>query len=147
LHLGAALGAGPPELSTAFSAYGLPLGEAFQLRDDVLGVYGDPDVTGKPAGDDLREGKRTVLVAYALEAANDAQTEQLRRHLGDPQLAEDGITVLREIIAATGALDRVEELISVRAAAAGRALDDVVMDAEARSALLQLAEAASRRLV
>src|SRR5205085_10383104 len=85
LHLGAALADAPPDLYETFSAFGLPLGEAFQLRDDVLGVYGDPATTGKPAGDDLREGKRTVLVAFALEAANDAQREQIRRRLGDPQ--------------------------------------------------------------
>src|SRR5512140_3008556 len=73
LHLGAALADGSSELSAAYSAYGLPLGEAFQLRDDVLGVFGDPAETGKPAGDDLREGKRTVLVAYAREKATRQQ--------------------------------------------------------------------------
>ena len=67
LHLGAALAGAPTELVDTYSGYGLPLGEAFQLRDDVLGVFGDPEQTGKPAGDDLREGKRTVLVATAVE--------------------------------------------------------------------------------
>ena len=66
LHVGAALAGGSPSTVEALSAYGLPLGEAFQLRDDLLGVFGDPEVTGKPAGDDLSEGKRTVLVALAL---------------------------------------------------------------------------------
>mgnify|MGYP001614320749 CR=1 FL=1 len=68
LH-GAALAGASPEAVAALSAYGLPLGEAFQLRDDLLGVYGDPATTGKPAGDDLVEGKRTVLVALAMDAA------------------------------------------------------------------------------
>ena len=67
LQLGAALGGASPALRAAYDAYGLPLGEAFQLRDDVLGVFGDPAETGKPAGDDLREGKRTVLVALAVQ--------------------------------------------------------------------------------
>src|SRR3954454_3010575 len=122
LHLGAALGNGPADLTAALSGYGLPLGEAFQLRDDLLGVYGDPDVTGKPAGDDLREGKRTVLVAFAFEGANPAQTEQLRRRLGDPGLDGDGITVLRDVIAATGAVARVEHLIAERAEQAVQAV-------------------------
>ena len=78
LHLGAALAGGGQEVLDGFSGYGLPLGEAFQLRDDLLGVFGDPAQTGKPAGDDLREGKRTALVAMALEAADDAQAELVR---------------------------------------------------------------------
>ena len=68
-----------PSCSPTYDAYGLPLGEAFQLRDDVLGVFGDPATTGKPAGDDLREGKRTVLVALALERCSPAQAAQVRR--------------------------------------------------------------------
>jgi geranylgeranyl diphosphate synthase, type I len=146
LHLGAALAAGEPDLYDAFSGYGLPLGEAFQLRDDLLGVYGDPAATGKPAGDDLREGKRTVLVAFALESANDAQREQLRRRLGDPHLDDDGVTVLRDVIAATGAQSRVEGLIRRRVDEAVAALGAAAMDPMARAALEGLANAASQRL-
>ena len=69
LHIGAALAGATADTLTALSSFGLPLGEAFQLRDDLLGVFGDADTTGKPAGDDLVEGKRTVLVALALDAA------------------------------------------------------------------------------
>ena len=68
LHIGAALAGATGETIGQLSRFGLPLGEAFQLRDDLLGVFGDPEVTGKPAGDDLIEGKRTVLVALALDA-------------------------------------------------------------------------------
>ena len=145
LHLGAALADGPDALFAVLSDYGLPLGEAFQLRDDVLGVYGDPAETGKPAGDDLREGKRTVLVAFALEAANDAQHESLRRLLGDPALDEDGVTILRDIIAATGALERVEQLIAERYEQAHAALRSDLVDATAAAALAELASAATRR--
>ena len=145
LHLGAALGEGSSDLTAAFTGYGLPLGEAFQLRDDMLGVYGDPEVTGKPAGDDLREGKRTVLIAYAFDAANEAQAEQLRMRLGDPQLDTDGVTVLREIIAATGAVSRVEELITARTTEAVAALDTVTMEDSARTALIELAQTATAR--
>ena len=145
LHLGVALGGGSDSLMAAFTAYGLPLGEAFQLRDDLLGVYGDPDVTGKPAGDDLREGKRTVLIAYAVEAANEAQAEQLRVRFGDPQLDDDGVTVLRDVIAATGAVRRVEQLIVDHADEALRALESVVMDETAKISLIDLATTATRR--
>jgi geranylgeranyl diphosphate synthase type I len=144
LHLGAALGDGTPELTAAFTGYGLPLGEAFQLRDDLLGVYGDPDVTGKPAGDDLREGKRTVLIAYAVDASTPAQAEVLRARLGDPQLDADGVTVLRDVIAATGAVERVEQLIGERTEQAVRSLD-ITMDATARDALADLAATATTR--
>jgi geranylgeranyl diphosphate synthase type I len=145
LHLGTSLGGGSDELMAAFSAFGLPLGEAFQLRDDLLGVYGDPDVTGKPAGDDLREGKRTVLVAYAVEAADEAQAEQLQSRFGDPQLDDDGVTVLRDVIAATGAVRRVERLIVDHTDAALNALHGVTMDSDAHAALADLATTATRR--
>ncbi|MDQ4117669.1 MAG: polyprenyl synthetase family protein, partial [Actinomycetota bacterium] len=108
LHLGAALAGAGPELVGAYRRYGADIGVAFQLRDDLLGVFGDPGVTGKPAGDDLREGKRTALVAMALESATGAQTAVVKRHLGDPHLSEEGVAQLREVITDTGALARVE---------------------------------------
>ena len=74
------------ELYYALGAYGSPLGRAFQFRDDLLGVFGDPQLTGKPAGDDLREGKRTVLVAHAYAHADEAGRQLLLRRLGDPAL-------------------------------------------------------------
>ena len=102
-------------MSTALSSYGLPLGEAFQLRDDVLGVFGDPGETGKPAGDDLREGKRTVLVAATLTRA-DAERGGDRPHVtsATPASTPTDVEVLREIIAATGALAEVERMIAER---------------------------------
>jgi len=145
LHLGAALAAADDALLAALSEFGLPIGEAFQLRDDLLGVYGDPAETGKPAGDDLREGKRTVLVAYAIESANDAQRETLRRLLGDPALDEDGVTILRDVIDATGAVRRVEGLIDERYDHAQRALQSPLIDPGAADALRDLAAAATRR--
>ncbi len=83
LHLGAVLAGARPDVTAALTGYGLPLGIAFQLRDDVLGVFGDPAETGKPAGDDLREGKRTVLIALTLERASAAQADAVLRRLGD----------------------------------------------------------------
>jgi geranylgeranyl diphosphate synthase type I len=146
LLFGAALAGAPPELCTAYSAFGLPLGEAFQLRDDVLGVFGDPDRTGKPAGDDLREGKRTYLVASAFTAARPADRAVLDAGLGNPDLDDDGVAVLRSIIRDTGALARTEERISALTTAALTALQGAGIDAEARSVLTELADAATRRI-
>ena len=145
LHLGATLAGADPELLDVYTAYGLPLGEAFQLRDDVLGVFGDPTETGKPAGDDLREGKRTVLIATAVERATPAQAAQLRRHLGDPGLTAEGVDALREVIEATGALPAVEALIRSLTAQALDTLDGV--PEPARTALGRLAVAATMRRV
>jgi geranylgeranyl diphosphate synthase, type I len=133
-------------LSAAYSAFGLPLGEAFQLRDDVLGVFGDPARTGKPAGDDLREGKRTYLVASAFEAAPAADRAALDAGLGDPTLDDAGVARLRSIIRDTGALDRTERRIVELTDAALAALAAAAIDQEARAVLIELAAAATRRL-
>ena len=144
LHLGAAL-AGRPALTAAYTAFGLPLGIAFQLRDDVLGVFGDPAETGKPAGDDLREGKRTVLVAAATERAGDAQAALLRDHLGDPGLDAAGVEALRDVIRDTGALAACESMIERYAAEAMAALESAPITPDARTALSGLAVAATTR--
>ncbi|MCB0914766.1 MAG: polyprenyl synthetase family protein [Actinobacteria bacterium] len=147
LHLGAALAGAPPEIRDAYSAYGLPLGAAFQLRDDVLGVFGDPEMTGKPAGDDLREGKRTVLVAKALEAASPGQAHVLRTYLGDPSLDADHIDQMREIITETGALAQVETLIAELAEESHAAITEVDLHPPAADVLVGLIVAATARKV
>jgi geranylgeranyl diphosphate synthase type I len=145
LLIGAALAGGSPAVSTALSAYGLPLGEAFQLRDDVLGVFGDPGETGKPAGDDLREGKRTVLVAATLSRSDARETAIVRRHLGDPGLDGRDVEVLREIITSTGALAEVERMIAERYEQALAALAAPELDAAAVGVLTELAEISTSR--
>ncbi len=147
LHLGAALAGAGQEVFDAFSGYGLPLGEAFQLRDDVLGVFGDPSQTGKPAGDDLREGKRTALVAMAMEAASPAQASVVRRHLGDPHLGEPGVSALRTVLTDTGAVGRVEGLIGTLMDDALAALAAAPLTEPAREVLGELAVAATSRSV
>jgi len=145
LLLGAALAGAPPAIVAAYSGYGLPLGEAFQLRDDVLGLFGDPAVTGKPAGDDLREGKRTFLVAAALEAAGAADRETLATRLGDPKLDDAGVAELRQIITGSGALARTEQRITELNAAAVAALATAPVEPVAAEALTALATAATIR--
>jgi geranylgeranyl diphosphate synthase, type I len=117
----AAAGVSAPDRD-ALSTYGLDLGEAFQLRDDLLGVFGDPAHTGKPAGDDLREGKRTVLVALTLDGASATTTALFDKLLGAPDLDEAGVEELRALITASGAPDRVEQMILDLTASARTAL-------------------------
>lgn len=145
LLIGAVLAGAPDDLLAAYSAYGLAVGEAFQLRDDVLGVFGDPDGTGKPAGDDLREGKRTVLVALALAEADPAQAALLRERLGDPDLDPAGVDALRDVIVRTGALDAVEKLIVELTAAARAALERAEIASPAREVLERLVVTATAR--
>ena len=146
LLLGASFADGDGGLAAAYSAFGLPLGEAFQLRDDVLGVFGDPTETGKPAGDDLREGKRTVLVALALRAAGPADAALVGDLLGRPDLDAAGVDTLRRVISDTGALQAVEEMIDDRVRRSLVALDRAPVAAAARGAFLALVEAATARV-
>ena len=144
LHIGAALAGASAHDLEALSAFGLPLGEAFQLRDDLLGVYGDPATTGKPAGDDLVEGKRTVLVALALEGADDSSAELLDSSLGRP-LTEPEVDRLRSVITASGAQARVEAMITELCDQAVAALESAPIDPGARDVLRGLAAAATQR--
>ncbi len=143
LLLGGTLAGADPALLATYDEYGRAVGEAFQLRDDVLGVFGDPAATGKPAGDDLREGKRTVLVALTLERCSPAQAALVRRSLGDPRLDAAGLEALREVITGSGALDVVEGMIDDLSGRALAVLDGV--EPEARAVLSQLVAAATTR--
>ncbi|RCV55269.1 polyprenyl synthetase family protein [Marinitenerispora sediminis] len=145
LHLGAALAGRHDELAPVYTAYGIPLGIAFQLRDDVLGVFGDPDETGKPAGDDLREGKRTVLVAETLRRAPAAGAAEFRRHLGDPDLSAETVEWMRDLITDSGALAACERRIDRYVAQATDALQTDAVADDARSALADLIVAATAR--
>jgi geranylgeranyl diphosphate synthase, type I len=141
LHLGLALAGGPASLARGYSAYGLPLGEAFQLRDDVLGVFGSPEVTGKPAGDDLREGKETYLVLKARARSGQAGRRLLERALGDAKLTDDGVEAVRELMEACGALAETEARIAELLAQAKAALAGLDgLDERARAALAALAD-------
>ena len=145
--LGCALAGGSPALSDAFADAALPAGEAFQLRDDILGIFGDPETTGKPVGDDLREGKRTELIAYGLFRSSEAESEQLSRMLGDPDLSEGQVDRAREILVSSGALAEVERSIEELVEQSRRAedplrqagVDDAVLDefAEVRERLVR----------
>lgn len=148
IHVGACLaGAGETALAR-LSDFGLPLGEAFQLRDDLLGVFGDPATTGKPAGDDLVEGKRTVLIAHALAGADPAAASRLDEALAHP-LDADQVAELRAIIDASGARDAVEATITAlhdqAITALRRGRDEDGWDPIACAVLEDLASAVTQR--
>jgi len=145
LCLGGALAGGDSELISRYSAFGLPLGEAFQIRDDVLGVFGDPETTGKPAGDDLREGKRTVLIGLTLNNCSASERDYLDKHLGSPDLTGAEIDGLRAIIEQSGALGSVEAMIAELSDAAFGALELLPVDTVVGEALQHLADRAVRR--
>lgn len=130
----------------ALASYGLALGEAFQLRDDVLGVFGDPDETGKPAGDDLREGKHTALIAHALEFADTDGAELISASLGDPDLDDQTVAMCREVLTRSGALERTETMIQAGATAALAALEPLTnLTDEGRVALVELVTICTQR--
>jgi geranylgeranyl diphosphate synthase, type I len=145
LSLGAALAGADEDARRTCREVGLALGEAFQLRDDLLGVFGDPSSTGKPAGDDLREGKHTVLVARALQTASEADRRLLLSRLGDRALGPAEVDELRALLHRTGAVAAVEEII---AELAEPALEDLAASGWAEpglSVLLRLGRAAVDR--
>ncbi|MEW2581043.1 polyprenyl synthetase family protein [Streptomyces syringium] len=145
LRLGARLAGATHGQLHDLSAYAVPLGEAFQLRDDLLGVFGDPGHTGKSALDDLREGKQTVLVATALGRSTPVQRHTLQELLGDPHLSQDTADTLRDIFTATGAAAAVEQMIADRVGTAQRALCDADLQPDATVFLHNLASSVADR--
>ena len=128
-----------------YRAFGLPLGEGFQLRDDELGVFGQPEVTGKPAGDDLREGKRTVLVALTSAALSEKDAALLHDSLGDPELSDEQVERIRELMVSSGAFAKHEQLIEQKSQAVFEALEAMNLDELVHAALTDIVGRALRR--
>lgn len=145
LRLGGSLAGGPDDLLVAYDAYGIPLGTAFQLRDDLLGVLGDPAVTGKPAGDDLREGKRTVLVAEACARTDDAGRAALAAVLGVRDADDAAVARAVDVLRTCGAIAAVEARIDALTEQALAALDSRPAAPPAQDVLARLALAATAR--
>lgn len=140
LLLGATIAGASPEQLSALGGYGLPIGVAFQMRDDLLGVFGDPAQTGKPAGDDLREGKRTVLIEIARQKLPSNVRVLIDELLGDPQLDSHQVTLLQDAVRSSGAVDRVEHMID---RAVGQGLESLHDGDFSRSSVLELERLAS----
>jgi len=145
LVIGAALAGGRDEQLDSLRAFGLPLGIAYQLRDDLLGVFGDASVTGKPSGDDLREGKRTVLIALARQGLSARARGELDEQLGDPTLGADRIAALQDCIRRSGAVEQVESLITERLTESLAVLDTATISGRAKNQLRALADKVARR--
>lgn len=143
--LGGALAGASESLLEQYSHFALPLGEAFQLRDDVLGVFGDPAVTGKPAGDDLREGKRTEIIAHALNLASQQDQGFIQGRLGAGDLSDDEVVRMRDLLESCGALQATEESIAALSDQGFAALDELGVAPMAKHALRTLGLAAIRR--
>ena len=145
LQIGALLAGGGADLALALERYGRPLGEAFQLRDDVLGVFGDPDRTGKSRDSDLREGKRTVLVAKALAAADAEGRRLLTERLGRPDLSDDEVERIRRVLEETGAVEAAQALIEDLASEARAAAEAAAIPEGVRGLLNELVETCTLR--
>ena len=142
LRIGAALGGADDELLDALSLFGLPLGIAFQLRDDLLGVFGNEEQTGKPVGDDLREGKRTALIAIAESRLGAGQS---LAGLGDDNLSVERVREIQDLLRDIGAESEVEKMIAQELSRAHEALDTVPVPDDVRKALAQLARMVTER--
>lgn len=145
LLIGGRLGGASSALLATFTAYGVPLGEAFQLRDDLLSVYGDPAATGKSNLDDITGARPTALVALALRHGDPAEREQLRDLLGRDDLTTADLEHVRKLLESSGARERVERLIAQRTRAARATLARAPLPAEAAAALHELADAVTDR--
>lgn len=147
LHLGAAIAGADDALIAAYREFGTDIGIAFQLQDDLLGVFGDPEVTGKPSGDDLREGKRTVLFAEALvraDASDPGTADFLRRGIGT-DLSDEQVQRMRQVILDLGAVEAVQARIDDLTATGLRALDASSATDAAKASLRDMAVALGRR--
>ena len=140
LHIGAILAAAPARLLAGLSAYGVALGEAFQLRDDILGAFGDPSVTGKDRDSDLREGKRTVLIAKAMANAGPDDRRFLEKRLGRPNLSDKEVERIRGIIEVSGALESTEALVEELGSRARSSIDPRLIHNDVAALLVELVD-------
>ncbi len=145
LHIGAAIAGASDAQLEALTAFGQPLGRAFQYRDDMLGIYGDAALTGKDSGEDLRVGKLTLIAAEAFGRASRAEAAELAELFGDPGLSLPQVERARQIIDTSGARDAVEQEIHREYDAALAALADADLTDAGRAGLARLARLAVRR--
>lgn len=145
LEIGAAMAGCDDAVIDALSGYGAAIGEAFQLRDDILGVFGTPSLTGKSAGTDMEERKATSVIVAAYELADASLREQLFDLMNRPHIDGDAADHWRNLIVASGAVQWIEQLIADRHARALNVLDGVAIPDLARAALADMAVACTQR--
>lgn len=144
LELGALVGGAEPALVERLMTWGDLVGDAFALRDDILGVWGDPGVTGKPAGDDLRSGKPTVLLVWAEEMLPEADL-QLLAACDEGTLDDDGVDALQRAMERAGVLARAEDTVEQLVQRSHGALDDLDADPDTAESLRAVAHAVAWR--
>ena len=140
LHLGAILAGADQKFLRMLSAYSIPAGIAFQIQDDILGVFGNINKTGKPVGSDVRQGKQTLLVVKALENANSAQKEILRKCLGNDSLTQNDLNQFRIVITETGSLEYAQKLAQKLISEAKQKIDRVAITEESKYFLVGIAD-------
>ena len=145
LEIGAAMAGCAAHTLARLGEYGSALGEAFQLRDDILGIFGSPATTGKPNGGDLLERKATSVMVAAHQMADASTRQQFSELINSDQLNEADLDHWRSLIFATGAVQRIEELIADRVEIAQKALDSSGIDGLVRAALADMAGVCTRR--
>lgn len=145
LEIGAVLAGGDADLVAGLGAFGDPLGRAFQVRDDLLGVFGDPEVTGKSVASDLAEGKRTLLIAEAAARLDRPTRDRLEAALGDADLPTSEAAALREVLDACGARAACEAYVEEAVTEARAALAALPVEPAVRTELEQVAQALARR--
>jgi len=145
LHLGAALAGRLADFQAPLSAYGDPLGEAFQLRDDLLGTFGDAEVTGKPVGEDIREGKPTPLFAHARTAATGPDAALLADRYGAADLSPSEVADIQAVFERTGARAATETRVEALVDQALGALAAAPISSVARDELDALARFVAER--
>ncbi|MEM2535155.1 MAG: polyprenyl synthetase family protein, partial [Candidatus Nezhaarchaeales archaeon] len=146
LRMGGVLARADRELLNAYSKYAIPVGIAFQLQDDILGVFGDEKVVGKPVDSDIKEGKKTLLVVKAWERATPEQRKILERTLGNRYASNEDVEMVREVIRSTGALDYVRKLALKLAEEGSSALDEADISYDVKKILKDLAKLVVERI-
>jgi geranylgeranyl diphosphate synthase type I len=146
LRMGGILARADEDLLRAYTRYAIPVGIAFQLQDDILGVFGDEAIVGKPVDSDIKEGKRTLLVVKAWERATPEQRRVMERVLGNRLASKEEVEMVREIMRSTGALDYVRELALRLAREGSSALDEVDVSSDVREVLKDLAKVVVERV-
>lgn len=140
LLIGASFAGADEQTLRGLSNFGIPLGLAFQIRDDILGVFGDPEVTGKPAGDDLREGKRTVLVALTMQNSSTSIARIFSDLLSERDLEAEQIEFMQQTIRESGALEKTERMMQEYGDRSLEVLETLDLEPTAKAKLQELAE-------
>ena len=140
LHIGALLaGANEADLQI-LSDYGIPLGLAFQIHDDILGLFGSEEKTGKPVGSDVREGKKTLLILHALDNCTEDEKAHILNALGNEQITAEDVARVRAIVRRTGSLDYSKRLVAEMTAQAVQVIRDSDFRTEAKEFLINIAD-------